>query len=286
MRYLMLDPTADDTSCERPRTPSSRSRPRAGRRATGCTTSPFRRGLRAPGLDGGGSSLRAGVEPSSIVKSAVPGTTSLRRRSWRRSSSSISPRARSGSTFTSARTVQNLLALRFADGIFEPIWTSSSPTYESPSPSRSGSRAAPPSTSTRARSATSSEPPAPAARDPQWSRRATSPRESVRNEKVGAPLAAHAGAEVSVVRGAYGRGFVEGARWSATARRKGGAGLDDGDVRCREALRRQLAVGGHPVLRADGEAAAAARDDHRDQFKRAPHPPFETAIELCGRTCC
>ena len=54
-------------------------------------------------------------------------------------------------------TVQNMFALRFANGIFEPLWSRLTSTMcRSPSPSRWASRAAPPSTSRRVRRATSS----------------------------------------------------------------------------------------------------------------------------------
>jgi glucose-6-phosphate 1-dehydrogenase len=65
-------------------------------------------------------------------------------------------------------TVQNMLALRFANG-------SSSTTCRSPSPSRSGSKVAPATTSRQARSATSSRTTSSScSRSRRWSRRSTS----------------------------------------------------------------------------------------------------------------
>ena len=89
--------------------------------------------------------------------------------------------------------------------------------------------------------------------------------ESVRNEKVKVLKALHTPGPKHVVRGQYGRGFVEGEEVRALSR--GGrrrARLDDRDVRRGEAVRRQLALGRHAVLRAHGQAARAPRDDDRD----------------------
>ena len=69
----------------------------------------------------------------------------------------------------------------------------------------------------------------------------------------------------SVVRGQYARGLRRGRGGGGIprgARRRGRLG--DGDVHRRQALRRQLALGGHAVLRPRRQAAAAARDDDRD----------------------
>ena len=115
--------------------------------------------------------------------------------------------------------------------------------------------------------------------------------DSVRNEKVKVLRSLHTPGPKSVVRGQYGRGFVEGEEVPGYREEPGVARrLDDRDVRRREALRRQLALGRHAVLRARRQAAAAARDDDRDPVparaapavrgdrgrraaaERAPHP--------------
>ena len=89
--------------------------------------------------------------------------------------------------------------------------------------------------------------------------------ESVRNEKVKVLQAMHTPGPKSVVRGQYGRGYIEGEEVAGVPRGGGRrARLDDRDVRRREALRRQLALGRHAVLRAHGQAARAPRDDDRD----------------------
>ena len=91
-----------------------------------------------------------------------------------------------------------------------------------------------------------------------------------------------------VVRGQYGRGFVEGEEVPAYREEAGRrARLDDRDLRRREALRRQLALGGHAVLRPRGQAARAARDDDRDpvQARAAPAVRGRRRRRRCGRTC-
>ena len=97
--------------------------------------------------------------------------------------------------------------------------------------------------------------------------------ESVRNEKVKVLRSLHTPGPKSVVRGQYGRGYVEGEEVPAYREENGvAAGLADRDVRRGEAVRRQLALGGHAVLRAHGQAPRAARDDDRDpvQARAAP----------------
>ena len=81
--------------------------------------------------------------------------------------------------------------------------------------------------------------------------------DSVRNEKVKVLRSMHTPGPKSVVRGQYGPRLHRG-RGGAGLPRGGGrrARLDDRDVRRGEALRRQLALGRHAVLRARGQAAA------------------------------
>ena len=80
------------------------------------------------------------------------------------------------------------------------------------------------------------------------------------------------------------------ARRSPAYREEAGrrARLDDRDVRRGEALRRQLALGGHAVLRAHGQAARAARDDDRDpvQAGAASAVRGDRRRRACARTCC
>ena len=106
--------------------------------------------------------------------------------------------------------------------------------------------------------------------------------DSVRNEKVKVLRAMHTPGPKSVVRGQYGRGFIEGEEVPGYREEAGVAPeLDDGDVRRGEALRRQLALGRHAVLRRARASGCARRETTiAIQFKRAPHPPFE---EIAGR---
>ena len=112
--------------------------------------------------------------------------------------------------------------------------------------------------------------------------------ESVRNEKVKVLRSLHTPGPKHVVRGQYGRGFVEGEAVPGYREEEGVARrLDDRDLRRREALRRQLALGGHAVLRARGQAAGAPRDDDRDpvQARAAPAVRDHGRRRACGRTC-
>ena len=97
--------------------------------------------------------------------------------------------------------------------------------------------------------------------------------DSVRNEKVKVLKSIHTPGPKHVVRGQYGAGFVEGEEVVAVSRGGGRrAGVDDGDVRRRQAVRRQLALGRHAVLRPHGQASRPPRDDDRDpvQARSAP----------------
>ena len=97
-------------------------------------------------------------------------------------------------------------------------------------------------------------------------------RGGAEREGQGAAGAAHARAEARrprPVRPRVHRGRA-GARLPRGGRRR--AGLRDRDLRRRQALRRQLALGGHAVLHPHRQAAAAPRDDDRDpvQARAAP----------------
>ena len=172
-------------------------------------------------------------------------------------------------------TVQNMLALRFANGIFEPIWNRQFIDHVQITVAESigiEGRAGFYEQAGAIRdifqnhllqlvAITAMEPPIDFTAD------------SVRNEKVKVlQVAAHARPEVRrarPVRAGVRRGRG-GARLPRGGRRR--ARLDHRDVRRGEALRRQLALGRHAVLRADGQAARAARDDDRDpvQARAAP----------------
>ena len=157
-------------------------------------------------------------------------------------------------------TVQNMLALRFANGIFEPIWNRQFIDHIQITVAESigiEGRAAFYEQAGAIRdifqnhllqlvALTAMEPPIDFTAD------------SVRNEKVKVLRSLHTPGPKSVVRGQYARGFSRG-RGGAGLSRGGGRGgrLEHRDVRRREALRRQLAVGGHAVLRPRGQAAAA-----------------------------
>ena len=168
-----------------------------------------------------------------------------------------------------------MLALRFANGIFEPIWNRQFIDHVQITVAESigiEGRAAFYEQAGAIRdifqnhllqlvAITAMEPPIDFTAD------------SVRNEKVKVLQSLHTPGPKSVVRGQYGRGFVEGVEVPGYREEEGVAPDSiDRDVRRREALRRQLALGRHAVLRAHGQAARAARDDDRDpvQARAAP----------------
>ena len=187
-------------------------------------------------------------------------------------------------------TVQNLMALRFANGIFEPIWNRQMVDHVQITVAESmgiEGRAGYYEQAGVIRdifqnhllqllALTAMEPPIDFSAD------------AVRNEKVKVLRAMHTPGPKSVVRGQYGRGWIEGEEVRRVPR---GAGrrppLADRHLHRREALRRQLAMGGHAVLRPRRQAAGAARDDDRDPVQeRAPpavrgdrgrRPPAERA---------
>ena len=132
------------------------------------------------------------------------------------------------------------------------------------------------------------EPPAPAARaDGDGAADRLHRRLGPQREGEGAPLAAHARAEVGrarPVRAGLRRGRG-GARLPRGAGRR--ARLDDRDVRRRQALRRQLALGRHAVLRARRQADGAARDrrSRSSSSARRTRRSRRSRATACDRTC-
>ena len=99
--------------------------------------------------------------------------------------------------------------------------------------------------------------------------------ESVRNEKVKVLRALRTPNPRAVIRGQYGRGFIEESMCRATERSRASR---------RTRTRRRSSppacswtTGAGPTRRSSSARASglAARDDDRDSVKRAPHPPFE-----------
>ena len=184
-----------------------------------------------------------------------------------------------------------MLALRFANGIFEPIWNRQFIDHVQITVAESigiEGRAAFYEQAGAIRdifqnhllqlvAITAMEPPIDFTAD------------SVRNEKVKVLRSLHTPGPKSVVRGQYGRGFVEGVEVPGYREEEGVAPrLDHRDVRRREALRRQLALGRHAVLRAHGQAAArgARRRSRSSSSARRTRRSRRSRRRGCGRTCC
>ena len=164
-------------------------------------------------------------------------------------------------------TVQNMLALRFANGIFEPVWNrqfidhvqitvaESIGIENRAGVLRAGGR----------HPRRLPEPPAAARRaDRDGAADRLQRRVGAQREGQGAALVAHARAEARRPRPVRAR--LDRGRGGAGLPRRGGRRprLDDRHLHRREALRRQLALGRHAVLRARGQAARPPRDDDRD----------------------
>jgi glucose-6-phosphate 1-dehydrogenase len=180
-------------------------------------------------------------------------------------------------------TVQNMLALRFSNGIFEPIWNRQFIDHVQITVAESigiEGRAGYYENAGAIRdifqnhllqllALTAMEPPI------------DFTAESVRNEKVKVLRALHTPGPKSVVRGQYGRGYVEGVETPAYREEKGVAA----DSMTETYVAAKLYVDNWrwadtPFYVRMGKRLARRETTIAIQFKRAPHPPFEeTASE-------
>jgi glucose-6-phosphate 1-dehydrogenase len=177
-------------------------------------------------------------------------------------------------------TVQNMLALRFANGIFEPIWNRQFIDHIQITVSESigiEGRAGYYEESGAIRdilqnhllqvvALTAMEPPIDFTAD------------SVRNEKVKVLKSLHTPGPKSVVRGQYGRGFVDGVEVPAYREEEGVASDSVADT----FVAAKLYVDNWrwadtPFYVRMGKRLARRETTIAIEFKRAPHPPFEEA---------
>ena len=177
-------------------------------------------------------------------------------------------------------TVQNLLALRFANGIFEPIWNRQFIDHVQITVAESIGIEGRASFYEKAGAIrdifqnhllqllaiTAMEPPSDFTAD------------SVRNEKVKVLRSLHTPGPKSVVRGQYGRGFVEGVEVPAYREEQGVAP----DSMTETFVAAKLFVdtwrwADTPFYVRMGKRLPRRETTIAIQFKRAPHPPFEEA---------
>ena len=184
-----------------------------------------------------------------------------------------------------------MLALRFANGIFEPIWNRQFIDHVQITVAESlgieGRAGFYESGGRDPRHLP--EPPAPARRaDGDGAADRLHRRLGAEREGEGAEGDAHARARSTSSAASTGRATSRARRWRATARRKASPGLDDRDVRRRQALRRQLALGRHAVLRPHGQAAcrAARRRSRSSSSARRTRRSRTPRPRSCARTCC
>jgi glucose-6-phosphate 1-dehydrogenase len=175
-------------------------------------------------------------------------------------------------------TVQNLLALRFANGIFEPIWNRQFVDHVQITVGESigmEGRAGFYEQSGAIRdifqnhllqlvALTAMEPPSDFSAD------------AVRNEKVKVLRSLHTPGPKNVVRGQYGRGFVEGVEVPGYREEKGVARDSHTDTYVAAKLYvDNWRWADTPFYVRAGKRFARRETTIAIQFKRAPHPPFE-----------